>query len=106
MYTHFSWDGVGAVRRVKDELTKELEKEGKTWNEIVKNSVDALSEKTVPTAVTKDQLPSKEEARSSKPDLAMKVLIDEALAIREKLDALSERMSVNEENENPGSVTP
>jgi dihydroorotate dehydrogenase len=39
MYTAFGYDGPGAARRVKDELVGLLKKEGKSWNEVVKESV-------------------------------------------------------------------
>ncbi|KZT21147.1 hypothetical protein NEOLEDRAFT_1099590 [Neolentinus lepideus HHB14362 ss-1] len=50
MYTHFGYDGVGAARRVKDELTGLLEKEGVTWGEVVRKETESLrrrEEKTV-----------------------------------------------------------
>ncbi|KAF8892068.1 dihydroorotate dehydrogenase [Infundibulicybe gibba] len=56
VYTSFGYDGVGTCRRIKDQLTATLEKEGKTWNEVVKKAVDELSlkpveEKPKPTSV-------------------------------------------------------
>ncbi|KAG6891550.1 hypothetical protein C0992_004408 [Termitomyces sp. T32_za158] len=43
VYTSFGYDGVGACRRIKDQLCEELEREGTTWNEVVKKAVDELS---------------------------------------------------------------
>ncbi|KXN86599.1 Dihydroorotate dehydrogenase (quinone), mitochondrial [Leucoagaricus sp. SymC.cos] len=39
VYTSFGYNGVGTCRRIKDELTELLVKEGKTWDEIVKEAV-------------------------------------------------------------------
>ncbi|ODQ79714.1 hypothetical protein BABINDRAFT_161426 [Babjeviella inositovora NRRL Y-12698] len=35
LYTSFAYRGPGLVAKIKDEITAELKKEGKTWNEIV-----------------------------------------------------------------------
>jgi dihydroorotate dehydrogenase len=35
VYTAFAYKGVGLARKIKDEITTELKKEGKTWMEIV-----------------------------------------------------------------------
>lgn len=43
VYTSFAYDGVGACRRIKDQLGELLTKEGKTWEEIVDDAVDRLS---------------------------------------------------------------
>lgn len=43
MYTHFGYDGVGACRRVKDELTMALEAENTTWDEVVSRATAELS---------------------------------------------------------------
>ncbi|KAF5383575.1 hypothetical protein D9615_003511 [Tricholomella constricta] len=43
VYTGFGYDGVGACRRIKDQLVEELEKEGMTWSQVVKKAVDELS---------------------------------------------------------------
>ncbi|KDQ50401.1 hypothetical protein JAAARDRAFT_42031 [Jaapia argillacea MUCL 33604] len=47
MYTSFGYDGVGACRRVKDQLVEELKKEGEGvgWTDVVKRSVTELSER-------------------------------------------------------------
>ncbi|TFK52097.1 hypothetical protein OE88DRAFT_1658893 [Heliocybe sulcata] len=36
MYTHFGYDGAGAARRIKDELTALLQKDGLAWRDVVR----------------------------------------------------------------------
>ena len=43
IYTAFGYDGVGACRRIKDEIDEELKKEGITWAEVVRKAVEELS---------------------------------------------------------------
>ncbi|KAJ7720588.1 Dihydroorotate dehydrogenase-domain-containing protein [Mycena maculata] len=43
VYTGFGYDGVGACRRIKDQLVDELEKEGLTWGDVVQKAVSELS---------------------------------------------------------------
>jgi len=43
IYTSFGYNGVGTCRRIKDELVELLEKEGKTWEQVVKEAVDLHS---------------------------------------------------------------
>ena len=43
VYTSFGYDGVGACRRIKDQLVDELVKEGKTWEQVVDEAVGKLS---------------------------------------------------------------
>lgn len=43
VYTSFAYGGVGTCRRIKDELTQELTKEGKTWDQVVNDAVQSLS---------------------------------------------------------------
>lgn len=43
LYTSFAYDGVGAPRRVKDEVSTTLAGRKTTWDEIVKSSVEKLS---------------------------------------------------------------
>jgi len=45
VYTSFGYDGAGTCRRIKDELVEALDKENKTWEEVVKLAVDTLSAK-------------------------------------------------------------
>lgn len=39
VYTAFAYDGVGLPRRIKDEVTERLRREGKTWSEILGTDV-------------------------------------------------------------------
>jgi dihydroorotate dehydrogenase len=43
VYTGFGYDGVGACRRIKDQLVDELANEGLTWAEVVTKAVSELS---------------------------------------------------------------
>lgn len=81
VYTSFGYDGVGAPRRIKDELVDELKKEGKTWDQVVKESVAKLSLKgSPPTAEVK------------KGEAAVSQLIAEAEHLIGLLDKLGEKM--------------
>ena len=42
VHTSFGYDGVGACRRIKDQLVDELGKEGKTWEQVVDEAVRKL----------------------------------------------------------------
>lgn len=93
MYTEFGYDGVGACRRIKDELAEELQKEGTTWSQVVQKAVRELSAKKkaapAPAPTPKPaQLPSP--AKSVYQDL-----IDEALGLKDRLEDLSRRMSAS-----------
>ncbi|KAG6910039.1 hypothetical protein DXG01_013763 [Tephrocybe rancida] len=83
VYTGFGYDGVGACRRIKDELTEELKKEGTTWGEVVKKAVDELSLK--PEAKT-----SSSSEVAGEPSLSH--LIAEAQDLRVLLDELDGRI--------------
>ncbi|KAH6915877.1 dihydroorotate dehydrogenase [Coprinopsis sp. MPI-PUGE-AT-0042] len=48
LYTRFGYEGAGTARRIKDELVVELRKEGKTWKQVVAESVDKTSLKHSP----------------------------------------------------------
>ncbi|TEB36652.1 dihydroorotate dehydrogenase [Coprinellus micaceus] len=48
LYTSFGYEGVGAPRRIKDELVDELKKEGKTWSQVVNEALNELSAKPSP----------------------------------------------------------
>lgn len=43
VYTAFGYDGVGACRRIKDQIVEILEKEGTTWEGVVDKAVKELS---------------------------------------------------------------
>lgn len=84
VYTAFGYDGVGACRRIKDELTEALAKEGTTWAAVVKDATERLSEKAVSVLV------EKEDASNPNEDIGLRTLIEEALSIRSRLEKLSE----------------
>lgn len=48
LYTSFGYDGVGAPRRIKDELTALLRAEGTTWAQVVAGAVEATAFKELP----------------------------------------------------------
>ena len=86
VYTGFGYDGAGACRRIKDQLVEVLEKEGKTWGQVVKQAVDELSaklvedkEKSVTAMVPPDQG-------------SVSQLIEEAKELKKLLDRLGEKM--------------
>ncbi|KAG9086854.1 Dihydroorotate dehydrogenase (quinone), mitochondrial, partial [Ceratobasidium sp. 370] len=39
LYTSFGYNGVGTARRIKDELTEELRRQGTTWQQVVSNAI-------------------------------------------------------------------
>ena len=82
IYTSFGYDGVGACRRIKDELNDLLAGEGTTWQGVVNNAVNELSWKPAPPVTVKVEEPS-----------SVQVLIDEVKEIGKSLDQLSERLS-------------
>ncbi|KAG6866558.1 hypothetical protein C0991_002043 [Blastosporella zonata] len=86
VYTGFGYDGVGACRRIKDQLAVELKKEGTTWSEVVKKAVDELSLKPEVPAV-KPSSSSEVNAENS-----LNHLIAEAEDLRVLLDKLDERI--------------
>ncbi|THH05831.1 hypothetical protein EW145_g4512 [Phellinidium pouzarii] len=78
LYTAFGYAGVGACRRIKDELAEALASEGTTWNEVVERAVGELSAKAPQPQLTESS--------------ALRVLIDEALSIKHQLDLLGTKM--------------
>lgn len=54
VFTSFGYDGVGACRRIKDQLVDELVKEGKTWKQVVDEAVGKLSLKEVQSQEPKE----------------------------------------------------
>ena len=48
LYTEFGYNGVGACRRIKDELVSLLRAEGRTWRDVVQESVGTLSLQEAP----------------------------------------------------------
>jgi len=85
-YTSFGYDGVGACRRIKDELVAALEKEGVTWSEVVAKAVAELS--------LKEEKPARL-AMGEAGDVgigSVAQLIEEAKELKRMLDSLGERM--------------
>ncbi|KAF8963456.1 dihydroorotate dehydrogenase [Flammula alnicola] len=78
VYTSFGYDGVGACRRIKDELVDELAKEGKSWEQVVHEAVEQLS--------WKEPIPEK------KPEPTVQQLISEAEELKTMLDKLGDEM--------------
>ena len=80
VYTSFGYDGVGACRRIKDQLVDELVKEGKTWEQVVDEAVGKLSLNESPE--------SKE--------ITVQQLIAEAEELKVLLDQLGDKEGVKE----------
>ncbi|KAI6042041.1 Dihydroorotate dehydrogenase-domain-containing protein [Pisolithus marmoratus] len=84
LYTEFGYGGAGTCRRIKDELASLLKTEGKTWGDVVSESVAGLSWKEPAPRLP---VPVREgEATVGK-------LIEEAEMLRSLLDRLGEEMS-------------
>lgn len=81
LYTSFAFDGVGACRRIKDELTEALKKEGKTWTDVVQKATAELSLKPTTPA-------------PNPPEGSVRQLIQEADELKRLLDKLGERYGV------------
>ncbi|KAI0629103.1 dihydroorotate dehydrogenase [Trametes polyzona] len=86
LYTSFGYGGVGIPREVKDELTALLRKEGKTWTQVVQESVAQLSLKDAPPA------PASQAEEESVREPSVKLLVEEAEELKRLLDGLGERM--------------
>ena len=84
VYTGFGYDGAGACRRIKDQLVDALEKVGKTWEEVVQQAVDELSEKPV----EKKEMPTSFASGVG----SVSQLIAEAEELNKLLDKLGEKM--------------
>ncbi|KAG5647449.1 hypothetical protein DXG03_009379 [Asterophora parasitica] len=82
VYTSFGYDGVGTCRRIKDQLVEELDKEGTTWNQVVKKAVDELSLK--PTEPIRNVVGG---------EGAISQLISEAKELQGLLDKLDEKIA-------------
>lgn len=80
VYTGFGYDGVGACRRIKDQVVDELAREGKTWSEVVNEAVDKLSLKEAEKPTEIDQTS------------AISLLIAEAHELKTMLDKLGDKM--------------
>ena len=76
LYTEFGYNGVGTCRRVKDELASLLRAEGKTWRDVVQESVGSLSLQEVPRGG----------------EAAIENLIEEAQELKSLLDKLGDKI--------------
>lgn len=97
IYTWFGYDGVGACSRIKDELRRELEKEGKTWAEVVRGALESRSEK-IEKAVTRRGLMGRAKAVVGNVETtaqeSVTALIKSAEEISRQLDDLAEKFSI------------
>jgi dihydroorotate dehydrogenase len=73
LYTVFGYDGAGACRRIKDELTEELARSGTTWRAVVNQAVH-------------ENAPSFQESEG------LQQLVLQAEELQSLLDELAERM--------------
>ncbi|KAJ8521221.1 hypothetical protein ONZ45_g2018 [Pleurotus djamor] len=83
VYTSFGYDGVGSCRRIKDQLVGELAKEGKTWQQVVEESVATLSYKPPPPPVEERPI-----------DGTVTQLVSEAEELKKLLDQLGEKFGM------------
>ncbi|KAG8939318.1 Dihydroorotate dehydrogenase (quinone), mitochondrial [Tulasnella sp. 408] len=84
LYTSFAYDGVGAPRRVKDEVTATLAARKTTWNEVVKSSVEKLSWRPKKAAdLFKD---AQEELKAALDEAGKRISLgDELVLLKEKV---------------------
>jgi dihydroorotate dehydrogenase len=88
MYTAFGYDGPGAPRRVKDELTALLRKQGKSWSQVVKEGlVQAAREQPQAVGQLTDTL-----LVMKSPETDVSLLIQEAKDLEKRLDRLARSM--------------
>ncbi|OCH91410.1 hypothetical protein OBBRIDRAFT_792344 [Obba rivulosa] len=76
VYTGFGYDGVGACRRIKDELTEALRKEGTTWREVSARAARELGWK----------------GPGEKEEVTVGQLVKEAEELKQLVDGLGERI--------------
>ena len=88
IYTGFGYDGAGACRRIKDQVIDSLEKEGKTWAELVNTAVEQFSIKTGSKPLLVSEVAPGEGSVST--------LIEEAEELKKLLDRLGESMGGSE----------
>jgi len=86
IYTSFGYDGVGTCRRIKDELVEELKKEGKTWKQVVDESVNSLAAKPSPLL---EDIKTGEDA--------VHQLVNEAKFLKEMLEEVGHKMEGKKE---------
>ncbi|KAG8991680.1 Dihydroorotate dehydrogenase (quinone), mitochondrial [Tulasnella sp. 427] len=84
LYTSFAYDGVGAPRRVKDEVSATLAARKTTWNEVVKSAAEKFSWKQKNAAdLFKDV---QEELKSTLDEAGKKVAFgDELVLLKDKV---------------------
>jgi len=80
LYTEFGYDGVGACRRIKDELVSLLRAEGKTWRDVAQESVQKLSLQGPPQPAHGGEA-------------TIEQLIEEAEELKSLLDKLGEKFN-------------
>ena len=85
LYTSFGYDGVGACRRIKDELNVALAREEKTWQEVVDQSVRSLSKTEVGEKAKVLQQGFNGLSDTAEDNATFKTLVDEAMAIKQQL---------------------
>lgn len=88
IYTGFGYDGAGACRRIKDQVVDSLEKEGKTWAELVNTAVEQFSVKPESKPLPVPKVAPGEGSVST--------LIEEAEELKKLLDRLGESMGGSE----------
>ena len=81
LYTAFGYDGVGTVRRIKDEITELLAKEGRTWMSVVREAV-----------AEKSWVPPAPKPRAKHADTEAGMLIEEAEELKRMLEELEARL--------------
>jgi dihydroorotate dehydrogenase len=74
LYTAFGYDGAGTCRRIKDELTEELARNGTTWRAVVEQAV-------------------RENAPSPQESVGVQQLVRQAEELQSLLKELAERMN-------------
>ncbi|KAI0081977.1 hypothetical protein K474DRAFT_1655880 [Panus rudis PR-1116 ss-1] len=92
LYTEMTYDGVGVARRIKDELTEALKKEGTTWSEVVRKSVAGTSLKESTSHAKGSSV------ENLKGETSVQTLIEEAKELKRLIDtfATSFKQSIDE----------
>lgn len=86
IYTAFGYGGVGTVRRIKDELTDELERLNTTWVDVSREAIDRLAWKPPSQPVT---------TRSSSD---IQLLIHEAESLGKQLNEVAAKYFPSKDN--------
>ncbi|EMD38719.1 hypothetical protein CERSUDRAFT_112449 [Gelatoporia subvermispora B] len=92
VYTGFGYDGVGACRRIKDELVEALRAEGTTWREVSRRAVEELAWK------------GEKGREAGKEALTVGRLVEEAEELKKLVDGLGERIAAGPAAHDVGSV--